>query len=1434
MSQELAVQLLQTILDERPSEQLDRELPFVSLNAPGMALPGPDFVAEAVRLGDAAPKIVGTGAEKHTQDYGKFLHYLYRRALYDEQFQLSAIVKGQQVPAPFVPGHIWGESTSGFNGGPRPATVMVLGKQPGVEEVREGRNFVGPTSEELPKAFGILGINDRDVENWYITNLVKFPNLDRSGGSSKMPAGWVNDCLPLLHQELRLVRPTYILCLGSDASQALLGKPYSVTAMSGRVVELPIPLHEWGETPRYHVAKVMTAIHPAAVYRTPELADDLIGQLGLFWQLVNGGDIGNDECDIDHANIYTERELARVVDMILADPNPLTCITAVDGEWHGGPDDCPGGRGAYLRTIQFSCYHKWARCVVLRHQGGQPAFKPSPERAIFQLTRLLKSTPQRKVRIGGHFFRADLPWLIHEGLDLRAEYAPHPDINNRTEGGWDTSVAYHAVNETARFKLEDLATRLTTVPRYDVAVVEWRKDYCYRHKLDAEDLEGYGEAPDWVLHPDPRLGQSGHNYACLSGGSLVQLGDGRWEKISVLVKTRYAGEVRGFRDGVVVNARVTGWHRQDVGQKEWFKLATATTPRGRWGLLGPTLTPDHKVVTQRGKVRVDQLVVGHDAILTDECEFSPQQLSVFLGTLLGDGGYVRKNGRGIGFGFGQCIRRAAYAEWKSNLFVDQRPAQVQTNPAHVRFVTPFSRYIASLADRFPAKPVAEHRHCKLRITTDVLENLGLLGLAIWYQDDGSLVCNGGSTPNASRIYCHIDAAEERLVLWWLRSQFGRDVTYNARGHFLQISRVSFHNFQRAIAIYMHPTMGYKSILAVDSISLHPIGTDPFYETVTAIEPSEPRTSRGRGVRYCLTVPETGNFLTQVGFVSNCYDADATRRIILRLFEENGLLAKDWFGNDSWAAYWTNHAASLAVLEMEMTGFTIDRDRVDSLTAIFMDARERLLQELRTEINWPGFNPGSHPQVRALLFGDDYGFKLDKATNQRLSIRPPDALTLNLPPIKSTGKRPKQWSDLVARREAQFYTAGTDKEVLGILGHHHPLAMKLRDIRFISQVLIGALRRPTTRDDGLGFETDEGGNFVYEKGIPGSIQPDGCVHTHISQVKETGRSSSYRPPLQNISSRREDDYKRILGEAHKHPIRSIFTVPPGYVGVEADYTGAELAVLAWLCQDRAMIDHVARNILPEDHPQHYDIHAQQACRAFQLHDVVPTKTGMREAGKKGLRVAAKNVNFGIPYGRGPLAIARQCNEEGVRVSEADCQLMIEAYFEAYPGTADFLRECRERSQDPRWMANPFGRKRRFAATSDRTVVGEQERQAQNFPIQSSVADAVWNAIRELYYYRCDFTSVQLAYKILLQIHDAIVLLVPYQHLWQVYNVVLPTCMIDRVPFWPAYLDGTKIPNITMPYRFGIDRNVFVHWGEDLKPNDPVCQALGIPDWTAPAC
>lgn len=162
----------------------------------------------------------------------------------------------------------------------------------------------------------------------------------------------------------------------------------------------------------------------------------------------------------------------------------------------------------------------------------------------------------------------------------------------------------------------------------------------------------------------------------------------------------------------------------------------------------------------------------------------------------------------------------------------------------------------------------------------------------------------------------------------------------------------------------------------------------------------------------------------------------------------------------------------------------------------------------------------------------------------------------------------------------------------------------------------------------------------------------------------------------------------------------------------------------------------------------------------------------------------------------------------------------AYFNRYPAVSDFLEDCKNRVTVPGWIAGAFQRYRRFSSTDDPKILGEQQRQACNFPIQNMVADAISEACYHLYYYRMQH-AVQ--YQFVLQIHDAILLEVPIAYIAQVVQEVLPVCMSERVPIQPCALDGTPL---AVPVRhFGVDVELFLNWG--VKISEHEATALSIP-------
>jgi DNA polymerase len=159
--------------------------------------------------------------------------------------------------------HLWTVGTQTvFGEGPNRASVMIVGEQPGDQEDRAGHPFVGPSGKLLDRALEEAGIDRDDV---YVTNAVKHFKWERGDKSArrihkKPNDGEIRACHPWLEEEIRLVRPEVIVCLGATAAQSIMGKSFRVTKERGRPVTAP------------NGGVVIATVHPSSVLRAPDPA----------------------------------------------------------------------------------------------------------------------------------------------------------------------------------------------------------------------------------------------------------------------------------------------------------------------------------------------------------------------------------------------------------------------------------------------------------------------------------------------------------------------------------------------------------------------------------------------------------------------------------------------------------------------------------------------------------------------------------------------------------------------------------------------------------------------------------------------------------------------------------------------------------------------------------------------------------------------------------------------------------------------------------------------------------------------------------------------------------------------------------------------------------------------------------------------------------
>ncbi len=124
-----------------------------------------------------------------------------------------------------------------------------FGEGPGADEDRTGRPFVGKAGQLLTKMIEACKLERSDV---YIFNTVKC----RPPGNRNPEPDEINNCREYYQQQLSILRPEYIVCLGAVSAQELLQSKLSVGRLRGK-------LH------RHFESKVLVTYHPAYLLRNP-------------------------------------------------------------------------------------------------------------------------------------------------------------------------------------------------------------------------------------------------------------------------------------------------------------------------------------------------------------------------------------------------------------------------------------------------------------------------------------------------------------------------------------------------------------------------------------------------------------------------------------------------------------------------------------------------------------------------------------------------------------------------------------------------------------------------------------------------------------------------------------------------------------------------------------------------------------------------------------------------------------------------------------------------------------------------------------------------------------------------------------------------------------------------------------------------------------
>ncbi len=228
-----------------------------------------------------------------------------------------------------------------------------------------------------------------------------------------------------------------------------------------------------------------------------------------------------------------------------------------------------------------------------------------------------------------------------------------------------------------------------------------------------------------------------------------------------------------------------------------------------------------------------------------------------------------------------------------------------------------------------------------------------------------------------------------------------------------------------------------------------------------------------------------------------------------------------------------------------------------------------------------------------------------------------------------------------------------------------------------------------------------------------------LHTSFTQTRTaTGRITSINPNLQNIPIKDEKGRK----------IRKAFKPENGNIFISADYSQIELAILAHLSQDEALIKAFENN---------KDIHIETASKLFKIEEKEITPN---------LRRIAKSINFGIIYRMSDFRLAKELG-----ITKEEAKGFINSYFDSYPKIKEFIINQINFVKNAGYSETILKRRRYIKEINSNNYLERSaaERIAINSAIQGSAADIMKIAMIKVFN---EFKSKKMESKILLQVHD----------------------------------------------------------------------------------
>jgi len=306
-------------------------------------------------------------------------------------------------------------------------------------------------------------------------------------------------------------------------------------------------------------------------------------------------------------------------------------------------------------------------------------------------------------------------------------------------------------------------------------------------------------------------------------------------------------------------------------------------------------------------------------------------------------------------------------------------------------------------------------------------------------------------------------------------------------------------------------------------------------------------------------------------------------------------------------------------------------------------------------------------------------------------------------------------NLPVKKKTPSGQPSTDEDVLAELALNYPLPKLLLEYRALSKL-----------------------KSTYTDKLPRMVNAQtGRVHTTYSQTTAvTGRLASNDPNLQNIPIRTPQGRR----------IRQAFIAQPGWKILSADYSQIELRIMAHISGDEGL-----RHAFEHGH----DVHRATAAEVFGL----PLDKVSEDE-----RRTAKTINFGLIYGMSSFGLA-----QGLGIERVTAQAYIDSYFARYPLVKRYMDQTRERARREGYVETVFGRRLWLPEMKSGSPGRRQgaERAAINAPMQGTAADLIKLAMISVQGW---LEQEKLRAKLIMQVHDELVLEVPEDELEKVRDAV----------------------------------------------------------------